>query len=73
LHFKDRWSAILLEEGWLHAGQLHSRSGKRFTAMTASRHDLRQVKRRSNWTDAEWLAFVSGYRSVFKVNVLRVI
>ncbi|MGG5288893.1 lipopolysaccharide kinase InaA family protein [Pseudomonas shirazensis] len=47
------------------------KSRKRFSATKASRHDLRQVKRRSNWTDAEWLAFVSGYSSVFKVDVLR--
>nr|WP_314872216.1 lipopolysaccharide kinase InaA family protein [uncultured Pseudomonas sp.] len=49
------------------------KSRKRLTAMRASRHDLRQVKRRSKWTDAEWLAFVSGYGSAFKVNVLRLL
>ncbi|MCE0778942.1 lipopolysaccharide kinase InaA family protein [Pseudomonas sp. NMI542_15] len=49
------------------------KSRKRLTALKASRHDLRQVKRRSNWTDAEWLAFFSGYSSVFKVNILRLL
>ena len=49
------------------------KSRKRITAMRASRHDLRQVKRRSKWTDAEWLAFASGYSSVFKVSILRLL
>ncbi|MBA1192418.1 InaA protein [Pseudomonas entomophila] len=38
---------------------------KRLTARKASRHDLRQVKRRSGWQEAEWQAFCNGYRYVF--------
>ena len=38
---------------------------KRLTAKQAGRHDLRQVKRRSGWSDEEWEAFCRGYRYSF--------
>ncbi|MBF8659520.1 MULTISPECIES: lipopolysaccharide kinase InaA family protein [Pseudomonas] len=44
---------------------------QRLTAMKASRHDLRQVKRRSDWATAEWEAFCRGYRQVFGMDVER--
>lgn len=41
---------------------------KRFTAKQAARHDLRQVKRRSEWLGEEWEAFCRGYRYTFGQN-----
>lgn len=38
---------------------------RRFSARRAARHDLRQVKRRSSWTEAQWQAFVYGYQAAF--------
>lgn len=42
---------------------------KRFTAKQASRHDLRQVKRRSGWSGEDWEAFCRGYRCSFGADV----
>ncbi|MFI7857311.1 lipopolysaccharide kinase InaA family protein [Pseudomonas promysalinigenes] len=41
---------------------------RRLTAVKASRHDLRQVKRRSGWGNEEWEAFCRGYRYSFGTN-----
>ncbi|SCW35352.1 MULTISPECIES: lipopolysaccharide kinase InaA family protein [unclassified Pseudomonas] len=42
---------------------------QRISAKRAARHDLRQVKRRSSWTESQWQAFLQGYRSVFPTAV----
>ncbi|WP_082428407.1 lipopolysaccharide kinase InaA family protein [Pseudomonas sp. NBRC 111119] len=44
---------------------------QRMTATKASRHDLRQVKRRSGWEAAEWEAFCRGYRYGYGADVER--
>jgi hypothetical protein len=31
----------------------------------ASQHDLKQLKRRSSWTGAQWQAFIYGYQTAF--------
>jgi len=46
---------------------------RRLTATQAARHDLRQVKRRSGWSGAEWEAFCRGYRYSFGQNAARLL
>lgn len=41
------------------------KSRKRLLARRAARHDLRQLKRRSSWSEAQWQAFVYGYEKAF--------
>ncbi|MFP8319507.1 lipopolysaccharide kinase InaA family protein [Pseudomonas aeruginosa] len=37
----------------------------RLTVNKASQHDLKQLKRRSSWTGAQWQAFIYGYQTAF--------
>lgn len=41
------------------------KSRRRLTVNKASQHDLKQLKRRSSWTGAQWQAFIYGYQTAF--------
>lgn len=41
------------------------KSRRRFTGKQASRHDLRQLKRRSSWSELQWQAVVYGYQTAY--------
>lgn len=41
------------------------KSRQRLTATRAARHDIRQLRRRSDWSDALWLHFLKGYEETF--------
>lgn len=45
------------------------KSRQRVLARRAARHDLRQLKRRSSWSEAQWQAFVYGYEKAFGSSV----
>lgn len=41
------------------------KSRQRRTAINAARHDIRQLRRRSDWSDALWQSFLKGYEETF--------
>jgi hypothetical protein len=41
------------------------KSRQRITAIRAARHDIRQLRRRSDWSDALWQSFLKGYEETF--------
>lgn len=41
------------------------KSRQRITALRAARHDIRQLRRRSDWSDSLWQSFLKGYASTF--------
>ncbi|MET1080039.1 MAG: lipopolysaccharide kinase InaA family protein [Pseudomonas sp.] len=41
------------------------KSRQRLSARQAARHDLRQLRRRSSWSDVQWQAVVYGYQTAY--------
>jgi tRNA A-37 threonylcarbamoyl transferase component Bud32 len=41
------------------------KSRRRLSRVRAARHDLRQLRRHSPWSDADWQQLLQGYRQVF--------
>ncbi len=41
------------------------KSHRRITSLGAARHDLRQLRRHSSWTDIEWAYFLKVYHAEF--------
>lgn len=41
------------------------KSRQRITALRAARHDIRQLKRRSDWSASLWQSFLKGYEESF--------
>lgn len=41
------------------------KSHRRITSLGAARHDLRQLRRHSSWTDTEWAYFLKVYHAEF--------
>ena len=41
------------------------KSRQRITALRAARHDIRQLRRRSDWSESLWQSFLEGYEATF--------